>query len=283
MLQLEKMRVKDFLKFPGSVISKEIKNGFQSEFKGNLLYHLLKNKVYIIIKRKQICGLLIAEKSKKKLNYIPYGEERPTFFQFLRLLKGMDKFYNYNIVLRYRNINIDRSIEYFDIKKGKDILNMKTSLKEEAPIIFEYENISIRHFNPGKDEYIRVMLQNDIFSTVEGRRELTVKEVLSEVQSSSFIPELSFILYFDDFPVGYGQILKKDERYYLVNFGVTSEKRGKGYGSLLLSKIKQECYDTGIKDLYLDVDRNNAAAIKLYKKAGFMETDREISLKLDWQ
>ena len=55
----------------------------------------------------------------------------------------------------------------------------------------------------------------------------------------------------------------------ILNFAVCREKRGRGYGSALLRYLLSEVKKTGVGIVYLDVRKTNAAAISVYKKAGF--------------
>ena len=95
------------------------------------------------------------------------------------------------------------------------------------------------------------MLQNVIFGNIEGRRDLTIQEVLFEEKKQGFLADMCYILEINKIPSGYGQIVALEKGYSLVNFGITSQFRGFGYGYYFLSYILEECRLSGIKDLYL--------------------------------
>lgn len=90
---------------------------------------------------------------------------------------------------------------------------------------------------------------------------------------------IHFIGYEDNVPVAYCQVIYKTES---INFNsgakinaisVIPEKRGKGLGKKLLKEtvaILQK--NVNIKNIYLDVVKDNIVAINLYKKIGFEKT-----------
>ena len=80
---------------------------------------------------------------------------------------------------------------------------------------------------------------------------------------------LSLLLWEDDLPVGYllaGFIPPEGELYRLA---VLPEKRRSGYGRRLLDAFFAEAAERGADTLWLDVREHNAAAISLYRSAGF--------------
>jgi ribosomal protein S18 acetylase RimI-like enzyme len=58
---------------------------------------------------------------------------------------------------------------------------------------------------------------------------------------------------------------------YISNVAVLKEHREKGVGRKLLDETVRELKKMGAKTIGLTVDLRNAAAIKLYKEAGFVE------------
>lgn len=55
----------------------------------------------------------------------------------------------------------------------------------------------------------------------------------------------------------------------LANLAVAPGERGKGLGRLLLDAMLGDASERGITDVYLEVRRSNAAAMKLYRSRGF--------------
>ncbi len=60
----------------------------------------------------------------------------------------------------------------------------------------------------------------------------------------------------------------------ILSIGVIPGWQRQGVGSKLLQGVKRAAIKSGAKRLYLEVAQSNAAAIALYKKAGFDETGR---------
>jgi ribosomal protein S18 acetylase RimI-like enzyme len=57
--------------------------------------------------------------------------------------------------------------------------------------------------------------------------------------------------------------------------------RGRGFGKLALAEVRASCEERGVRALHLEVGRDNAAAHSLYRRAGFVDTDRQLlTLKL---
>ena len=80
---------------------------------------------------------------------------------------------------------------------------------------------------------------------------------------------LSLLLFEDDLPVGYllaGFTPPEGELYRLA---ILQKKRRSGYGRRLLAAFFDEAKERGADSLWLDVREHNAAAISLYRSAGF--------------
>lgn len=60
----------------------------------------------------------------------------------------------------------------------------------------------------------------------------------------------------------------------IVNLAVRPDRRGRGLGSLLLSSLLGEVASTGVQTVFLEVRAGNEEALKLYRRAGFQETQR---------
>ena len=57
--------------------------------------------------------------------------------------------------------------------------------------------------------------------------------------------------------------------------------RGRGLGKLALAEVRAACEKREVRALHLEVGRDNAAAHSLYRRAGFVDTDRQLlTLKL---
>ncbi len=60
----------------------------------------------------------------------------------------------------------------------------------------------------------------------------------------------------------------------IVNLAVRPDRRGRGLGGLLLSSLLGGVASTGVKTVFLEVRAGNEEALKLYRRAGFSETQR---------
>lgn len=106
---------------------------------------------------------------------------------------------------------------------------------------------------------------------------------LGEVDSISVLNKIlenknliHFVIYTDGIPTGYCQVIYKADS---INFNtgakinaisIVGEKRGLGLGEKLLEEsIKILKENTKIKNIYLDVVKDNVIAVNMYKKFGF--------------
>ena len=69
-------------------------------------------------------------------------------------------------------------------------------------------------------------------------------------------------------PVAYGHL---DPEGGIIWLGIcVSEKHiGNGYGSLIMTKLLKEADSTSVKQIFLQVDKDNINAVNLYKKFNF--------------
>ena len=70
--------------------------------------------------------------------------------------------------------------------------------------------------------------------------------------------------------LGYVGVWQSFEEADITNVAVVPEERGKGIGFLLLENMKKEAVHRKIAALALEVRASNQAAIRLYKKSGFV-------------
>ncbi|MGL4946988.1 MAG: GNAT family N-acetyltransferase [Cetobacterium sp.] len=70
----------------------------------------------------------------------------------------------------------------------------------------------------------------------------------------------------------YQGILGKNEAF-LYGFSTPLDKRGRGYGKILLKESQKELKKIGIKKIYLTVDPKNLTAVKMYEKDGYVITE----------
>lgn len=278
MLEIRNARLKDIHEIKNSVEDCD-KNNYYSNFTGNVLYFIIINKCFLIVNNKSIQGIIFIKENKKEVFYIPVNINT-SFFHFMYILKKYFNLSGYSLELRYKKISTLLSEKYFSIYIKSDLKYMCIDLLNLTINCNHHENVLIRKMNIGKDEKIRVKLQNEIFGNVPKRRNLTVKEVLYEEKGSGFLNNYCFFIEENSIPAGYGQIVISGGEYYLVNFGIIPEYRNKNLGFIFLSGILSECKNNDIAKLYLTVDKNNLSAINLYYKSGFIDLYNSIQISL---
>ena len=80
----------------------------------------------------------------------------------------------------------------------------------------------------------------------------------------------SFVFELDKKIIGYAVCWYYFEELHIGNFAIHPDFQGKGLGTILFERIFNTFND--YKVAYLEVRKNNLAAIKLYNKFGFKET-----------
>ncbi|PZD92895.1 hypothetical protein DNH61_25705 [Paenibacillus sambharensis] len=65
-----------------------------------------------------------------------------------------------------------------------------------------------------------------------------------------------------------------DDEYYISNLAVLEEYRGRGFGVELLHQAEELAREQGFNKLSLAVEFRNSAAIRIYEKFGFRQTDK---------
>ena len=136
--------------------------------------------------------------------------------------------------------------------------------------IFDQNNIDNSEMEALLSLFYNSSIEPDYMSIGEISDMDTLKKVLLK-------PNLiHFFSYIDNSPVAYCQVIHKPES---VNFNsgakinaisVLPERRGQGLGrELLVEVITTLQKDVNIKNIYLDVVKDNVIAVNLYKEVGF--------------
>jgi ribosomal protein S18 acetylase RimI-like enzyme len=71
------------------------------------------------------------------------------------------------------------------------------------------------------------------------------------------------------------------QEYYVSNVAVFPEFRGNGLGTLLMEAAEKEARTAGLASVVLDVETDNAAAVRLYQGLGFVTTSETPRLRLE--
>ncbi len=68
---------------------------------------------------------------------------------------------------------------------------------------------------------------------------------------------------------------------FIDDLFVQPTSRGKGLGTMALAKARAACVELGVRAVHLEVERSNKIARALYRRAGFVDNDRQLlSLRL---
>ena len=69
--------------------------------------------------------------------------------------------------------------------------------------------------------------------------------------------------------IGYGGFWRVEDEAHLINLAVHPKYRSKGCGRKILEFLTRTMAGQGLKRILLEVSKNNAKAIELYKSCGF--------------
>lgn len=85
-------------------------------------------------------------------------------------------------------------------------------------------------------------------------------------------------------PVGQARFAIEDSNSAAISISIDSEKRGRGYGSLLLKKTINRIFtQTSVKIIHAWVKTENTASQKMFEKAGFINIEvQKIKESLAW-
>lgn len=260
----------------------EYKYNFYSDCEGSIVSSMLLKRCYVIYSKKNIMGVILVNKVKGTVLFLPASGCSISFFRLIYILKKELELSGYTITINYKKINLENLKKYFSFYVVKDLKLMNLNLRGFKYIDSKYDNIKVRKISmvDKNEALLRVELQNEIFGHIIGRSELTLNEVLEESKELGFLKDLCFVIEISNIPVGYGQIIRINGNYSLVNLGIIPSHRGLGLSFILINEILRECKSLGITDIHLTVDSNNIPAITLYEKVGFKEINNKLTLIL---
>lgn len=139
------------------------------------------------------------------------------------------------------------------------------------------DNVIFKHFKEGQDEELRCKIQNSVFND-KNRIPLSIDDIFREEEEDYYIKNFGvFICNYRGQAMGYGQVIYNNGFYTIVNLGILERYRNHGYGEMLVEYLINLCYNKSIHEVYIRVDKNNNAALSLYRKVGFVEHQAYIS------
>ncbi|HBL07277.1 MAG TPA: hypothetical protein DDZ33_10210 [Clostridium sp.] len=212
-----------------------------------------------------------------KIHCIKFIPEYSTFEYY----KEVFKFFNScNSIIISENNNLNTTLL---IKLGFSVERAIIEMERDINSYEEQnndENISFEIFKEGKDEKYRCLIQNKVFDSAN-RQSINKEDIIYEKYQNYYIPEGCIFIKHKGVHVGYGQLIKKDSKIYIANFGILPEYRGKGYGKKLLKYIVNIAHDLGNSKIYLKCDKKNIEAVNLYIGERFKTIDTYHEYKKD--
>lgn len=167
-------------------------------------------------------------------------------------------------------------LENLGFKNCKGVINMEIYI-EEPYIVTVPEFISFRSVFIGKDEELRCTLQNNIFYH-ENRIPLKIEDIYYDEMQDYYCNDGAVFIKHNEVYIGFGQIIKRCEELYVVNFGILPKYQHNGYGKLLLKYLLNIAFSKGSRKVKIKVSQDNLLALSLYNALGF----KEISHKAKW-
>ena len=110
-----------------------------------------------------------------------------------------------------------------------------------------------------------------------GRRDGCLRLMREIVSRAGFVPDATWLLRYVDAdvgrpqPIGTIQGLQVEGWGAIQNIGVEPGHRGRGLGSILISRAADGFRQVGLNRMHLEVTTENAAAIRLYERLGFRQ------------
>ncbi|MEG0306635.1 MAG: GNAT family N-acetyltransferase [Clostridium sp.] len=177
--------------------------------------------------------------------------------------------------IRISDNNLDKNLLLdlgFTIEKT--ILEMKKNITSiyEDKYTFENSHISFHVFEDGSDEVTRCSIQNVVFNSIS-RQAIREEDIICERYEKYYIPSGCIFINLDCIPIGYAQLIRKNEMIFMANFGIVPQYRNNGYGKFLLKYMLNIASDLGVSEVYLKCDSCNRDAVKLYESEGFKRVE----------
>lgn len=163
------------------------------------------------------------------------------------------------------------TLEKLGFRRETKTVLMVLNIQDYVVNNIKFKNeVSIFTFKKDRHEKDRCYLQNEIFAD-KNRIKLTIDDIRAEMGQEYYIDDLSLFISRNNTFIGYGQVIYNRDMFMIVNFGILSSYRRRGYGKSLLNAMILKSKGLKINRLYIRVEIGNDIAYKLYKKVGFVE------------
>lgn len=167
----------------------------------------------------------------------------------------------------------------------RELQRLRLSTPEDVPEAELPESVTIRSFEPGRDDEAWLMANAAAFADHPEQGHLTLEDLHSRMAEDWFDPS-GFLLAEEN-----GELLGfhwtkvhprdpeegRDEalgEVYVV--GVVPEAQGRGLGKALTLAGIEHLHRRGLRAIMLYVDADNTAAVELYRRLGFTRWDVDI-------
>jgi ribosomal protein S18 acetylase RimI-like enzyme len=140
--------------------------------------------------------------------------------------------------------------------------------------LLPYSSELLREHATAKFQSFRRELDANVFPCL-GRRDGCLRLMREIVSRDNFVPEATWLCRYRDpissrpFPIGTIQGMQIDGWGAVQNLGIDPAHRGRGLGSILLSRAAQGFRKAGLSRMHLEVTTDNTGAVRLYERIGF--------------
>lgn len=244
---------------------------------------LLKRRVKLLTKDSRYIGYIWAEMNNKKncslkaLNVLRCENPKTVdYIPYKVLISNLRK----NSIVTYYcekndyNFQVLKNIGFI---QGQGTIILALDLKNTMSLALQ-PNLQFEILKLGVDEEKRCYIQNEIFKSND-RVPLTIDDIYFDEAQSYYFDKGAVFLKKDNEYIGYGQIIIEKNTPLIVNFGILTKYRGRGYSKTLLSYLLKVAKCNGFDIVKIKVKNTNDIALKLYKKFGF----QVISERYNWE
>lgn len=250
----------------------ELNKDFFDEYKSSKFLEqiFLKRSVRAVFKDDILVGFLWYEKNSEDIYNINSFFIDPNSVNE-DLLESLFSKFKKGTSFSYDCINNGNNYIILD-KLGFELENRTLELSMELNGYFNIDELdcglSFEILKEGKQEILRCELQNEIFKN-DNRIPLTIDDIFYDETQSYYIKSGGMLLKYNNFYIGYGQVIMDENCPTIVNFGILPSYRGLGYSKIFIKRLLNFCFDKGFFKIKIKVSFDNTKAINLYKSIGF--------------
>lgn len=234
---------------------------------------ILRKKIKVLKKNHEFKGYIWTENSSKnivKINSMSVLEKENSIEGYKYLLNSIKSpsLISYECIKNPYNYYV---LESLGFNRIKGYMEMEVLINEPIEINF-LEEISFKQLIKGKDENLRLHLQNEIFKS-EDRIPLDIGDIYYDEIQNYYLEDSSIFIKLNDIFMGYGQVIFKEGIHQIINFGILKNFQNKGFGTVFMKHLLNLIYSKGYNRARIKVDLFNYPAIAMYKRLGFEEIE----------